>query len=97
MRAEKALVRKDETVSELTIDGLKEIMREAAGDDDSVQLGKDILDTPFLDMGFDSLALLETVALIKRKYGVAVADDELADLGTPRELLSKVNDELAPA
>jgi act minimal PKS acyl carrier protein len=82
-------------VSALTIEGLQEILNEAAGEDDSFQAGQDILDTPFIELGFDSLALLETVALIKRRYGVAVADDELADLETPRELLNKVNGAIA--
>ena len=61
-------------MSALTLEGLKEILNEAAGDDDSFKPGQDILDTPFLELGFDSLALLETVALIKRKHGVAVAE-----------------------
>lgn len=78
-------------MSEMTIEALDGILREAAGDDDSAQMGESGLDKPFLDLGFDSLALLETVALIKRRYGVAVADDELTDLRTPRELLTKVN------
>jgi len=82
-------------VSELTIEGLKDILSEAAGEDDSFQAGRNILDTPFIELGFDSLALLETVALIKRKYGVAVADDELAVIETPRALLDKVNGVLA--
>jgi act minimal PKS acyl carrier protein len=84
-------------VSELTIEGLKEIMREAAGEDDSVRVDTEILDTLFIDMGFDSLALLETVALIKRQYGVVIDDDELTDLDTPRALLAKVNSALTPA
>lgn len=82
-------------MSELTIEGLKEILNEAAGEDDSFQSGQNVLDTPFIELGFDSLALLETVALIKRKYGVGVADDELADIETPRALLAKVNGVLA--
>lgn len=84
-------------MSELTIEGLKEIMREAAGEDDSVRVDTEILDTLFIDMGFDSLALLETVALIKRQYGVVIDDDELTDLDTPRALLAKVNSALTPA
>lgn len=82
-------------MSALTIEGLKEILSEAAGEDDSFKAGQDILDTPFIELGFDSLALLETVALIKRRYGVGVGDDELADIETPRELLAKVNGDLA--
>lgn len=84
-------------MSELTIEALDEVLREAAGDDESAQLAEGGLDKPFLELGFDSLALLETVALIKRRYGVSVADDELADLRTPRELLTKVNAVLTAA
>ncbi|MEU7480435.1 acyl carrier protein [Lentzea sp. NPDC042327] len=82
-------------MSALSIEGLKEILNEAAGDDDSFKQGQDILDIPFLELGFDSLALLETVALIKRKHGVAIADDEMAYLETPRQLLDKVNGQIA--
>lgn len=93
---QKALLRKDESVSQLTIESLKDILNEAAGEDD-VQLGDESLDTPFLDLGFDSLAMLETVSLIKRKFGVGIADDEVANLETPRDLLTKVNAELKAA
>ncbi len=84
-------------MSELTIEGFREILREAVGDDESVQLGDNGLDTPFEELGFDSLALLETVALIKRRCGVGVADDELTDVHTPRQLLTKVNAVLTTA
>ena len=82
-------------MSALTLEGLKEILNEAAGEDDTFKPGQDISDIPFLELGFDSLALLETVALIKRKHGVAVADDELAYIETPRQLLDKVNGQIA--
>ena len=84
-------------MSVLTMEGLKDIMREAAGEDDSGQAGRDITDTSFIDLGFDSLALLETVALIKRKHGVALADDELTELKTPGDLLGRINADLARA
>lgn len=84
-------------MSELTLDDLRTIMIEAAGDDDAVDLTLDILDTPFTDLGFDSLAMLETVTLVKRRTGVAIADDELDSVGTPRALLAKVNTSLEQA
>jgi act minimal PKS acyl carrier protein len=84
-------------MSELTLDELRTIMIEAAGDDDAVDLDRDVLDTPFTALGFDSLALLETVTLVKRRTGVAIADDELDEVGTPRALLDKVNATLASA
>jgi act minimal PKS acyl carrier protein len=41
--------------------------------------------------------MLETVTLVKRRTGVAVADDELDEVRTPRALLDKVNATLASA
>ncbi|MCY7343516.1 MAG: acyl carrier protein [Pseudonocardia sp.] len=84
-------------MSQLTLDDLRAIMIEAAGDDDAVDLTLDILDTPFTELGFDSLAMLETVTLVKRRTGVAIADDELDSVGTPRALLTKVNTSLEQA
>jgi len=77
-------------MSELDLDDLRLIMREAAGEGEDVDLGQDILDVPFTNLGFDSLALMETVALIKRRTGVAIGDDELGEIVTPRALLDKV-------
>lgn len=79
------------STTQLTIDDLKQIMRECAGEDDSISLDGDILDTSFLDLGYDSLALLETAALVKRRYGVIVSDDDLHGVETPRAFLEKVN------
>lgn len=81
----------------LTLDDLRDILVVAAGEDDDVDLDRDILDVSFEDLGFDSLALLETVTLVKRRTGVAIGDDELDEIVTPRALLSKVNDTLAAA
>jgi minimal PKS acyl carrier protein len=81
----------------LTLEDLRLIMREAAGDDEAVDLEQDILDVPFVELGFDSLAMLETVTLVKRRTGVAIADDELDAIATPRALLDKVGAELAGA
>jgi acyl carrier protein len=81
-------------MSSITIEELKSIMGRCVGDDESIDLDGDLLDTPFLTLGYDSLALLETATIIKREYGVAIADDELNDLETPGALLDKVNAEL---
>lgn len=76
---------------ELTIEDLKRIMRSCAGEDESVDLSGDILDTSFTDLGYDSLALLEAAALIKREYGVTLEDEDLDELENPRDFLDKVN------
>jgi len=79
----------------LTLENLKSIMDRCVGYDDSIAFSDEMLDTPFLELGYDSLALLETAAIVKREYGVQIGDDELHTIETPRALLVKVNAELA--
>ena len=76
----------------ITIDDLRRILAACAGSDDEVDLNGDILDLPFEDLGYDSLALMETAAVIGREFGVAIPDDELGDLDTPRAMLDRVHD-----
>ncbi|MFF7331956.1 acyl carrier protein [Streptomyces sp. NPDC090306] len=78
-----------------TTDALRRILLEAAGADDSVDLDGDILDTDFTALGYESLALLETVGRIERQYGVSLDDDVLADAPTPRILIDLVNQQLS--
>ncbi|WP_106396525.1 acyl carrier protein [Actinocorallia populi] len=78
----------------LTFDRLKEILRTSAGEDEGINLDGDIIGTPFGMLGYDSLALLETAALIKREYGIDVTDD-IAEIETPGALLGYVNDKIA--
>lgn len=80
-----------------TIGELTELMRETLGDDETVDLGGDILDVPLADLGFDSLAKLELAAGLRHRYGVAVPDDVLEGLVTPRDALNLVNGDVAVA
>ncbi|MCP3759034.1 acyl carrier protein [Streptomyces sp. TBY4] len=80
------------TTTEMTLDDLRRILSESAGCEDS-QLDGDILDTGFAELGYDSLALLETAAVIQRDYGVEIP----AQFATPRELLDSVNGALPTA
>ncbi|MFD0683245.1 acyl carrier protein [Actinomadura fibrosa] len=83
--------RQEAALQELTIENLKRIMRSCAGEDESVNTDGDILDTSFVDLGYDSLALLEAAAVIKREYAVTLEDDDIDVLETPRAFLDKVN------
>lgn len=74
----------------MNVDDLKRILVECAGEDETVDLGGDILDKPFADLGYDSLALMETAARIKQEYGVGISDEEIAGVQTPRVLLDLV-------
>jgi act minimal PKS acyl carrier protein len=74
----------------MTIDDLRKILIECAGEDESVGLHGDILDIPFTELGYDSLALMETASRIKREFGVEIADEDIAVVDTPRVLLDMV-------
>ncbi|MFI7601227.1 acyl carrier protein [Actinoplanes sp. NPDC049681] len=77
---------------EFTLDDLKRILTEGAGADEAVDLDGDILDRTFEELGYESLALLETGGRIEREYGIALGDDLLLDSATPRSLIGAVND-----
>lgn len=75
---------------ELTIERLRQIMRECAGEDESVTIDGDIHDIPFPDLGYDSLAIMETAAKVEREFGLSLPDD-MAETPTPRAFLEAVN------
>ncbi|MEU9591463.1 acyl carrier protein [Streptomyces sp. NPDC048219] len=78
-------------MTELTLDTLRRILVVCAGESDTNGLGDDTLDESFQDLGYDSLALMEAAAVIEREYGVALSDEEVATVPTPRALLELVN------
>jgi minimal PKS acyl carrier protein len=69
---------------------LQRILRDGAGAEQDVDL--EILDATFEDLGYDSIALLETAARISREYGVTIDDDALSEVKTPRSLIDLVNE-----
>jgi act minimal PKS acyl carrier protein len=75
----------------LTLQDLRLILVECAGQDETGPLDEAGLDTPFTDLGYDSLALQEAAAVASLRLGVPVADD-IADARTPREFLRLVNE-----
>lgn len=85
------------TARVFTLDDLKRILLEGAGADESVDLDGDILDTDFEELGYESLALLETGGRIEREYGITLDDTALTDARTPRALISVVNAQFVEA
>ncbi|MFJ4961849.1 Actinorhodin polyketide synthase acyl carrier protein [Streptomyces sp. ADI96-02] len=75
----------------VTLTDLTRMLRESAGEEEGVDLEGGILDTPFIDLGYDSLALLQVIGLVQREYGVSVPDGAVADAETPRALLDVIN------
>ncbi|MDH6435223.1 act minimal PKS acyl carrier protein [Streptomyces sp. SAI-144] len=78
-----------------TLDDLRRILVDAAGDDESYNLDGDILDTDFEELGYESLALLETGGRIEREYGISLDEEVLSIANTPRLLIDTVNNGLA--
>ncbi|MEV8309150.1 acyl carrier protein [Streptomyces flavidovirens] len=83
------------TTIQFTLDDLRRILLEAAGAEESVDLGGDILETRFEVLGYESLALLETGSRIEREYGIVLDDDDLGDEITPGDLIDVVNAQLS--
>lgn len=84
-------------MSHMTIDDLRRILVDCAGRSERAESGVDISDENFDDLGYDSLALIETAAYITQEYGVRVPDEVVADLRTPREMVDLVNSRLVAA
>jgi minimal PKS acyl carrier protein len=78
-------------VTAVTLEDLKRILREGAGEDENVDLDGEVLDTDFADLGYDSLALLEAAARITREYGITLDDEATVSARTMRDLLKVVN------
>ncbi|GAU65801.1 acyl carrier protein [Streptomyces sp. NBRC 110611] len=78
-------------MSEMTLDDLRRLLIECAGETDDDSLSGDILDKEFDSLGYDSLALMETATRITSEYGVQIPDERIAELKTPRAVLELVN------
>jgi act minimal PKS acyl carrier protein len=79
-------------MNEFTMDDLRKVMRESAGEDGT--LDGDVLDSSFEELGYDSLALMETTSRIERALSVTLPEEDMADVSTPRDLLAFVNSQL---
>lgn len=85
----------DLTTDVLSLDALRAVLLAAAGEPEGFDLNGDIADVAFEEMGYDSLALLETGSRIERRFGISLGDDLIAASPTPRTLLEAINRVLA--
>lgn len=79
-------------MSDITLSQLSELLLECVGaPEEGMGLdGENALDTPFLECGYDSLAILQVTNVLNRKYGIVLADDDVAEAETPRILLRMI-------
>lgn len=75
----------------ITMAELASMLRESAGEEEGIDLDGDVLDTSFIQLGYDSLALLQVIGRIQRESGVQIPDDAVVDAETPRALLEVIN------
>ncbi|WP_171166010.1 phosphopantetheine-binding protein [Streptomyces sp. I05A-00742] len=85
------------TTHAFTLNDLKRILREAAGEQEGSGLAGDIRDLTFEQLGYDSLARLEAGGRIERAYAVALDEDCLNDTTTLGQLLVAVNERITEA
>ncbi|MFE9253836.1 acyl carrier protein [Streptomyces sp. NPDC006879] len=80
-------------MSDINLAELGELLLECVGapEEGMAFEGEDALDTPFLEFGYDSLALLQVTSVINRKHGIVLSDDAVAEAETPRMLLQMIS------
>ncbi|GGL70754.1 hypothetical protein GCM10010129_12830 [Streptomyces fumigatiscleroticus] len=78
-------------MASLGIEDLRRILVACAGADEGAELTDAALDTPFEELGYDSLALMETAAAIQQEFGIELPDEDVAGARTPRALLRLAN------
>ena len=74
----------------ITLRELQDIMRQHVWEGDWLSFDQ-APDRPFDELGYDSLAQLETHSRIKRDFGVEISEDDLGEVTTPRGLIDFVN------
>lgn len=81
-------------MSDLTLAELGDLLLECVGAPEEGMSfdGPESLDTPFLEFGYDSLALLQVTSVINRNRSIQLSDDAVAEAETPRMLLKMVSE-----
>lgn len=79
---------------QMQLEDLIAVLRECAGESEDADLTAAALDVSFTDLGYDSVAVLETTARIEREYGVVLDDEAVFEAETLRRYLALVNEAL---
>ncbi|QIS14053.1 acyl carrier protein [Nocardia arthritidis] len=82
-------------MSTVTGEDLFQILIASAGNPEIDVHENDFVDYQFEDLGYDSLALIEAAARVEQRYNVALPEEKLIEMTTPRQLLEFVNAAIA--
>ncbi|MEW2353444.1 acyl carrier protein [Spirillospora sp. NPDC029432] len=80
----------------ITLRELEDLMRQYVWEGEWLSFER-APERPFDELGYDSLALLETHTRIKRDYGVEISEDDFGRINTPQGLVDFVNTRLRAA
>lgn len=78
-------------MQQFTVDHLQEALCAALGIEAAAVLHGDVLDRPFAELGYDSLALLELCGYVHRTFGVPMPDEAPQHMPTPQAALRYIN------
>ncbi|MFH8805339.1 acyl carrier protein [Streptomyces sp. NPDC017936] len=80
---------------QMHLEDLTAVLRECAGESESAGPSTPALDVSFADLGYDSVAVLETTARIERDHGVVLDEEAVFEAETLGQYLALVNEALA--
>jgi act minimal PKS acyl carrier protein len=78
-------------MAEFTVVDLNRILRTCAGLDEAVSLDEAVQHSPFDELGYDSLAILELISRVQREYSMRMPDDATEHMETPLQAVEYVN------
>lgn len=81
-------------MKEFVLPDLERVMAACVGTENVGSLDAAALDTPFDELGLDSLAVYEVVTRLQDELSLSISDDEIETSRTPRLLIELVNDRL---
>ncbi|MCY0947989.1 acyl carrier protein [Streptomyces sp. H27-S2] len=84
----------NDMTARVTMDDLKRALQEGSGVDEGVDLDRDLPTKAFADLGYDSLAVLETGLRLGRENNIEIDDSVFNELDTPQQLLDAINQAL---
>lgn len=83
-------------MAEFVLADLRRVLVTCAGEPEGVDWGAEgVGDQSFAELGYDSIALLESASVIDQEYGVRIDDETVAALTTPNSVVEHVREHLA--
>jgi act minimal PKS acyl carrier protein len=79
-------------MSRYTLRELVDKLVEVAGAPEGIDLDGDIADVPFMELDYDSLAIIQVTNVIGRELGIRISEDAAAEAECPRLLLKMINE-----